>query len=164
MEKLILSGSLSMNCLITPEPFVSSYSCWQAPWSTIDDFIPSSSTNLPFLTTKAIKWESHSFWTLDCPSWTASLCYSRIYLFSLKSSPRAWGSRPEALSLKLSRYEPVVIRSGCPSRALRTMWKRAMVPQALRAHCLIKNTLFGISGARLSASCCLYYCWAGVSS
>ena len=85
IEKFMFYGSLCMNCLITPEPLVRSYSCWQGPWSTIDDLIPSSSTSLPFLTTKAMKWESHSFWTLDWPYYTACLCYYRIYLFSLKS-------------------------------------------------------------------------------
>ena len=42
IEKFMFYGSLCMNCLITPEPLVRSYSCWQGPWSTIDDLIPSS--------------------------------------------------------------------------------------------------------------------------
>ncbi len=91
IEKLILSGSLSIYFLIYMLPFTTSYSGVQAPWFTAHFFIPSSSQRFPPYSINEIKWESQSDWTADWPCCEAPLCSCFSSLLFSNSFPFSSG-------------------------------------------------------------------------
>ena len=152
-----------MNFFIYVDPLLNISSGEQSPWSTAHFFNPSNSYSFPFFWTKAMKCESTSDWTADCPSWEALLCSLFMSLFFSKISPIYLESLANAWFLNLVRKLSGTTISGWDSRALRMIWKRAMVPHALWANCFIKNTLLGIDpGLRLCSCWFLNYFWTGV--
>lgn len=137
IEKLILFGSLSIYFLISSLPFVSNWSGRHGPWLMGHFFIPSSSHKLPSNSIKAMKWESQSALTADCPFWDAPLCYFLISEDFSKTFPRSSAGVFLTSSKNFFRYEPYSTMSGYSLRALRMTWKRAMVPHAFWAYCFM---------------------------